>query len=230
MDIIFHDEINSTQTLAKQMLQDGKISKNTLIYTQNQTSGFGRKNNAWHHSKGNLAMSFIVKIDELPYPYSIICGYIVANVLEKYNIDVKIKWPNDLMLNDGKLGGIITTIENYGNNKYCIFGIGINLVANPDISEYKTVNIKNICKKEINFQDLAKEISENIYNAINLNQLNNIIQNINNIAYKIGEKCEYMNNIYTFLKIATNGNAILIDKLDKEVIVAETQNSINFNI
>jgi BirA family biotin operon repressor/biotin-[acetyl-CoA-carboxylase] ligase len=60
---------------------------------------------------------------------SLMAGYILARIIcEKYDLPLKIKWPNDLLVHDKKIGGILTEAR----NGQLVVGIGINLVFSPD--------------------------------------------------------------------------------------------------
>ena len=79
-------------------------------------------------------------------------------------MNLKIKWPNDLYLDEKKLGGILveTSILNEKVN-YFLFGVGINLVSNPKNLSYPTTSLSNFSKK-ISPLKLFLEISKTITN------------------------------------------------------------------
>ena len=86
----------------------------------------------------------------------------VLIILKKLNPDLnlKIKWPNDIYLDEKKLGGILVeTSILRGNVNYFLFGVGINLVSNPKNLSYPTTSLTNLSKK-ISSLKLFLEISK----------------------------------------------------------------------
>ena len=87
---------------------------------------------------------------------------IIKECLQKF-ISKKIikKYPNDLMVNNKKICGILQEIINFENKKYLIVGIGVNIVKSPKIDKYPTTFINNF---------LNKKISKNIvFNCLKIN-------------------------------------------------------------
>ena len=93
---------------------------NKLIITDNQTSGRGRKNNKWiAQPNKSLTFSFILKdifnINDINL-YSILIPVSIINGIRNFsNISLEIKWPNDIMYENKKVGGVL--IESKLNNE-----------------------------------------------------------------------------------------------------------------
>lgn len=139
LEIFFHKELDSTQLEAKRLLKSG-YEPPFAVVADIQTSGVGSRNNRWESFYGNLFLSFVLRKDDLPEDLelsstSIYFGYILKLALERLGSMVWLKWPNDIYLNEEKIGGVITTIS--GENIIC--GIGLNLTGS-DI--YASLDIK----------------------------------------------------------------------------------------
>lgn len=94
-----------------------------------QTNGRGQRGKVWQSLKGNLYISgYTENVKLLPGQVAITVGVAIANMLESLNLkqEISLKWPNDLLINNKKCGGVL--IEN--NNGYTI-GIGININSFP---------------------------------------------------------------------------------------------------
>lgn len=126
---IYFDEIDSTNLEAKrQQYKDG-----TVILAEYQSAGRGRKNRNWHSNKyKGLYFSIVlypqIEVKYLPL-FSLLFNYSIFKVLKKIlKGDLKIKWPNDIYLNDKKIAGFLieSGIENNQITKL-IVGIGINI-------------------------------------------------------------------------------------------------------
>lgn len=134
MKKIFFEEINSTNTYAKENIH--KLEDKTIIYTNKQTAGRGRFTRKWVDlGAENLYMTIVLKPSEkFNEIYSNITQYLslkTCKVLEKYNVTPKIKWPNDNLVNNKKIAGILSEAVFKGEKLQGLaIGIGVNLNAN----------------------------------------------------------------------------------------------------
>jgi BirA family biotin operon repressor/biotin-[acetyl-CoA-carboxylase] ligase len=113
----------------------GKLQAPIAILAKEQNRGIGSRDNKWLGSSGNLFVSFALPIETLPKDLkiesaSIYFAYIMKELLSKYSSNLYIKWPNDIYMNDKKIGGIIT--KNIKNNLIC--GIGVNIIKSPEVT------------------------------------------------------------------------------------------------
>ena len=123
-----------------------------VIISEHQTMGKGRLGKAWSSpSSGNIYMSIYSKESINVAPLSLIVGLICANVINSMikTKDIGLKWPNDIILANKKIGGILIEKEVMGAKINNIVGIGINL-NHPnkekwwgDLSSYKISSMRN---------------------------------------------------------------------------------------
>ncbi len=114
-----------------------------LLAAENQTAGRGRAGRSWLAAAGDslcfsLAWRFTGPIARLS-GLSLAVGVALAEVLRARGSDVKLKWPNDLLLNEAKLGGIlIETMSSRSDTAvpagavWAVIGVGINVHANAE--------------------------------------------------------------------------------------------------
>lgn len=109
----------------------------SIIMAETQTGGRGRYGRVWQSPKGNLYVSFVFESNPKRDKYlSFLTGLALAESLPEFN--VRLKWPNDVLLDGKKVAGIL--LETYGNK--IIVGIGVNLVNNPEKNMlYPTANL-----------------------------------------------------------------------------------------
>ncbi|MEO1374263.1 MAG: biotin--[acetyl-CoA-carboxylase] ligase [Cyanobacteria bacterium J06635_10] len=95
-----------------------------------QTAGRGQWGRSWVSSRGGLylSMGYAPKLDiNLGYQLTLATAWGIAEQLRKYGVDVEIKWPNDLVLDSRKLGGILTeTKVHAGKITQAVIGVGVN--------------------------------------------------------------------------------------------------------
>lgn len=109
----------------------------SIVMAETQTGGRGRYGRVWQSPKGNLYVSFVFESNPKRDKYlSFLTGLALAESLPEFN--VRLKWPNDVLLDGKKVAGIL--LETYGNK--IIVGIGVNLVNNPEKNMlYPTANL-----------------------------------------------------------------------------------------
>ena len=130
-DVYFQEEVTSTNTLAKELAVDGKPS-GTLVVTDFQSQGKGRRGKTWIAPKGkDIFMSLLLRpaIQPTKAPMlTLVMGLSVAQAVNDYlGVDAKIKWPNDVVVKAKKICGILTEMNaNATNVDYVVIGTGIN--------------------------------------------------------------------------------------------------------
>ena len=125
--------LNSTNSYARQLLRDEKVKENTVISTDYQDNGRGQGENRWMSEKGmNLLMSwilypaFLTVSDQFMLSKAVSLG--IIDTLEELGLEVQIKWPNDIICDSRKLGGILIENSIQGEQlKNSIIGIGLNV-------------------------------------------------------------------------------------------------------
>ena len=126
--IIHFDKLDSTNDYLKENYQ--KLVNNTVISTSFQEKGKGRLGRIWQNKPNkDLALSILIKNNFLDFnEYSLIAGASVYLTLKELGINSKIKWPNDILINDKKVSGILCEAISYNQNIECVIvGIGINI-------------------------------------------------------------------------------------------------------
>ena len=168
-NIIYYEAIDSTQKMAKELIKDG-IPDDTLIIADNQTDGIGTHGRAWYtDEKSNILMTLILypncSVDKLEKITIDIANCIVRTIKEMYDVDLHIKEPNDIILYNKKLGGILTETKTYKDNvKTLLIGIGLNI--NQDTFPDEIKNIATSLKMGFNRDFNREEIIINILNKI----------------------------------------------------------------
>lgn len=135
--IISLDSIPSSNDYVFEHLPN--LVSDTVIVVEKQTSGKGTNGRVWLSPPGNLYFSIYKKLRatqiELQH-LGINVGVKVADVLLDFGVaNIAIKWPNDLFLNQKKLGGILIETKNSADLGLVdvVIGIGLNLVAHDEL-------------------------------------------------------------------------------------------------
>ena len=224
-EILHFNEIDSTNVYAKNLVLSNHNINNTIIIADKQTNGKTTKNTNWISPVGNLYVTYIMKLKENEEKFFHQLSFITAislieTITQKFdNTNIKLKWPNDILLNNKKLSGIL--IEKEG--LFSIIGVGININSNPDrnYTRYPSTNLlSEDCYIEKN--DLLNIFTKNLINNINICKeytFSKIIKNIIPYLYKLNENIifNFNNNIFIGKFIGINCNGALLLNIDSEV-------------
>lgn len=164
-NIIIFDKIDSTQTEAKKLAKKG-IENGTIIIADEQINGIGTHGRTWYTKKGkNIAFTIIIfpecNINELKNFTFDIANCIVESIYNISNEKLNIKIPNDIMINNKKVGGILTQVITEGEKiKYILIGIGINVNETDFSGEIKDIatSLKIEFKKDFQREEILAEI------------------------------------------------------------------------
>jgi BirA family biotin operon repressor/biotin-[acetyl-CoA-carboxylase] ligase len=131
----YYSELESTNNTAREIAP--QVSEGTVIIAETQKSGRGRLGKEWQSVSGGLWLSLILK-PSIPLEnlsrVTLVAGIAVTNSLRSMGVDAHIKWPNDVLVKDKKICGILTEVSaEIGKVDYVILGIGINV--NVKLSE-----------------------------------------------------------------------------------------------
>ncbi len=165
MRLIKLDAIDSTNEFLKGLANTQELENFTVVTAENQTKGKGQMGSVWTSEVGkNLIMSVFVKdclldINQI-YNLNIAVALSVIQALERFDIpELKIKWPNDIMSYNSKIGGIL--IENNIKSDgliHSIVGLGLNVnQVNFDLLP-KASSLAVICKHTFDKEELLLTI------------------------------------------------------------------------
>ncbi|GLX65611.1 bifunctional ligase/repressor BirA [Proteus vulgaris] len=163
--------IDSTNQYLIQRISE--LKSGDVCIAEYQSAGRGRRGRQWISPFGrNLYLSMYWKLDQGPAAaigLSLVVGVIMAEVLQKLGAEgVKVKWPNDLYLNDKKLSGILVELTGKtGDVAHIVTGIGINIAMSKNQNEainQQWINLEQVGIK-IDRNELACEITNALRDA-----------------------------------------------------------------
>ncbi|MFA8341627.1 MAG: biotin--[acetyl-CoA-carboxylase] ligase [Rhodothermaceae bacterium] len=168
-NFIYTEEIESTN---KALLNSTEFDKDgTVLLAEYQTAGKGRKSRVWYSNSGqNLTFSTLLKKDFKENELNIInlgAALSVAVALENlYQLNTNLKWPNDVLINERKIAGILieTTVSGSKIDK-AVIGIGINVnqhaFANSTEYHLPPTSVKNEFGKDVSRERILSEVLNN---------------------------------------------------------------------
>lgn len=162
--LIILKSTDSTNNEIKKIAALGEES-GTVVTAETQTSGRGRFGRQWSSDKGGLYFSILLRTDLPPSNIAAItlaAGYAVCLAVREYTgLDARIKWPNDIIVENRKICGILTEIAAQSDSiDYIIIGIGINInnTEFPDEIKHKASSIHLETNKNIDKSDFFRTV------------------------------------------------------------------------
>jgi BirA family biotin operon repressor/biotin-[acetyl-CoA-carboxylase] ligase len=191
--IIYKDTLTSTNNYVANKVLLGEIEHGSVILAGNQTDGKGQRASKWDSEPyKNISLSLFVEYANLSLTHLAKINQFVSlaccDFLCEYHPGFKIKWPNDLVYDNKKIGGILieSQLDKFGV-KSSIIGIGINI--NQELfGDYNACSLKNIVAKEFSIQDLGFSLIE---------KLNKRFEEFSSFQFdKL--KIDYLDNLWLF--------------------------------
>jgi len=192
IDCYLYDTLSSTNDQVWLLEKDDSMNFPFVVMARQQTAGKGQRGNVWESQLGGLYLSLGLELN-LPVNYihhlTLFSVGAIASAFEEINIPVKIKWLNDLILKEKKLGGILweTKIEK-GIIKKAVMGVGINY-QNSNCFEGISLNsyLDISQKKETNSLEKIGNLVTNAiikgYNNYLKYGIDKVLKNYNNLLY-----------------------------------------------
>ena len=169
--------VDSTNIEIYRMFQNHSIQFGDLVFAEQQISGRGRRDNVWYSKPGkSITFSIILKNNEpdILQKLPLLTGIsIIRGIKQLTNIECKLKWPNDILYNSKKIGGVL--IENKGD--CLIIGVGLNVNENEleESIQKTTLSLKLITNRIIK-RELLLAFIVNHFESLMKQNLKSIIK------------------------------------------------------
>ncbi len=203
MKLIKLDAIDSTNEFLKGISTQPDLENFTVVTAENQTKGKGQMGAVWNSQAGkNLIMSVLVKdllkdINEI-FNLNIAVSLAVITALKKNNIpDLSIKWPNDILSANKKIGGIlIENIIKSDGTILSIVGLGLNVNQTNFEGLPKASSLAVVTGKEFDKEKLLLEIIAHLEMNVAASKLNpaSLRQQFVDLLYKKGVPMPFANS------------------------------------
>jgi len=226
---IYHfGEVDSTNNIAKELALGSE--EGTVVIAETQKKGRGSFGKPWFSPKGGIWLSIILKPQISPSLIPLltfISGIAVCRVIRKLRLNARIGWPNDVLIGNKKVCGILSEAGLNGKVNYVVVGIGVN--TNVDIAMFSedlkpnATSLKHELGKEVSQEDITQRIfneMEIVYNNFKKGDIARILKEWKKLSCTIKRKVEIKGATETIqgkaLDIDENG--ALIVKLENGII------------
>ena len=200
-EIHYFREVDSTNEVAKKLAREG-APEGTIIIAESQSRGKGRRGKKWISPLGGAWLSIILRPNTLPInapQLTFIAGVAAAQTIkDEYGLDAGIKWPNDVLIDNKKVCGVLTEISTEIDTiDYIVTGIGID--ANIDVNllppelRDTTTSIKSELDHDISRMILVQKFLgnfETMYDEFNKGNFQEILRKWRQLSKTIGRQVE----------------------------------------
>lgn len=161
-NLVFVPDCPSTNTLALEISQQSTVKEGTVVITDHQTAGRGQRGNQWEaQPRQNLTFSLILKPNFLAVNKQFFLNVVVCLALkdylkEKTSDTVHIKWPNDILVHEKKICGVLIENQLHGSRiSATVAGVGLN-INQKNFGTATATSLSLVTKSDY---DLSEELS-----------------------------------------------------------------------
>ncbi len=199
------DVVSSTNTIAREFVQQGQANEGLVIAANEQTAGRGQQGTAWEGEYGKNILCSVVfvpsflNVSQQTWLNMAFC-LALRDALSTYSSRVRIKWPNDIYIGHQKVAGILIENSLQGAQiKNCILGFGIN-VNQQHFNETKATSLIHHTQQTLEVSEVLESVLNHLqvrYNQVQLLQFKriktdymaNLLGLNQELAFEAGGKC-----------------------------------------
>jgi biotin-[acetyl-CoA-carboxylase] ligase BirA-like protein len=169
-----HEELQvcrSTQILAIERIRRGEYERPFAISCRRQTDGFGRRGDAWIESGKSVSLSLAWHVDDSecrpderwPSWISLWVQQALVAYAPKLSTQLRLKWPNDLVVGDKKLGGVLVSQFIYDKQTYRVAGIGLNIAwVNPQPNTFSSIDLETVLGRPVEQSHIVQRVLDGV--------------------------------------------------------------------
>jgi BirA family biotin operon repressor/biotin-[acetyl-CoA-carboxylase] ligase len=175
----FFPEVSSTMDIAREMARKG-CTDFTLVVAEKQTGGRGRMDRKWESPPGGLYFTMVLK-PEISLVLSPLLNFAASLVLsqtiqDRCNVKAEVKWPNDILVHDRKISGMLSEMEAEGDLvSFINIGIGININNAPSKHIPSATSIRSITGRTHNRRKFLADYLDRMEDRLRNLDLGNVI-------------------------------------------------------
>ncbi|MCK5836563.1 MAG: biotin--[acetyl-CoA-carboxylase] ligase [Desulfobacula sp.] len=208
--------LDSTMDMAK-VLAKKDAPHLSVVIAEDQTMGRGRLNRKWISARGGLWLTLILKPETPPplaYIYNFAASLSLSRSLKRlFDVNVSVKWPNDLLLNGKKLAGLLSEMETRGDMvEFVNIGIGMNVNNHPQKHEPNAISLTDVLHKTVSRKLILETFLDDFKNRIHPLDSHRIIELWKEQTSTIGSqvRIETLGDVYEGLAVDVDETGALL--------------------
>ena len=161
LKLIKFSNVKSTNDEAIKKIKSKKVHAG-IVYSYSQTKGRGTMGKKWISFNGNFFITIFFELKKnMPNfkEFSVLNPLILKKLLSRYtNLNIKIKKPNDLLINNNKVCGILQETLKIEKKLFLVIGVGVNTIISPKSENIKAISLKESSKVMVKNLDILKNL------------------------------------------------------------------------
>jgi BirA family biotin operon repressor/biotin-[acetyl-CoA-carboxylase] ligase len=191
-NIQYFPEVSSTMDTARELARKN-CPDFTVVIAARQTRGRGRLNRRWLSDDGGLYFTMVLRPQipvQLSFRVNFLASLTLARVIrEMLQIDARVKWPNDILVDERKISGMLSELEAEADRIFFInIGMGINVNNDPSAAEPGASSLKKIAGREISRKDLLARFLEAFNDCMKKADFENVISEWKKYTVTLGRQ------------------------------------------
>ncbi|PUA33619.1 MAG: biotin--[acetyl-CoA-carboxylase] ligase [Zestosphaera tikiterensis] len=191
--VVYVRRCDSTQDVAEQLASQG-VEEGLVVVAEELTSGRGRLGRRWVANEGGLYFTVVLRpryVRGLQL-LSFAAGVAVAEALKGlHNVDVKLKWPNDVLLNEKKVAGILIEAKAEADKvRYVLLGVGVNVNNElPEDLRETAITLKEFLGKSVDRVPILRGFLKNLdtlYKHLRAGEYDKVIKSWKGLSTTLG--------------------------------------------
>jgi BirA family biotin operon repressor/biotin-[acetyl-CoA-carboxylase] ligase len=220
-NILYYPEVTSTMDIARDQAREG-CPDLTVVIAGRQTQGRGRLKRQWRSDQGGLYFTMVLR-PQLPvssgFKVNFLASLTMVRVIrELLEIDARVKWPNDIMVDDQKLSGMLSEMEAEADRiHYINLGMGLNVNNDPTGFQPEATSLRQLMKREVSRKDILARFLDTFSRRMQLIASDDIIAEWKKYTLTLGRR----------VKIATRheqSEGLAVDVDDSGALVLKLAN------
>ncbi|MBW2429271.1 MAG: biotin--[acetyl-CoA-carboxylase] ligase [Deltaproteobacteria bacterium] len=178
-NIMYFPEVTSTMDIARDLARKN-CPDLTVVIAGRQTQGRGRLKRRWLSDDGGLYFTMVLRPPipvQLSFRVNFLASLTLAKVIrEMLQIDAMVKWPNDILVNERKIAGMLSELEAEADRVFFInIGMGVNVNNDPSEVGKDASSLKKISGRQVSRKDLLTRFLEKFGNRMQTADFENVI-------------------------------------------------------
>jgi len=175
------EEVPSTNQMAREAVESGEIGDHARMFVAGrQTSGRGRFNRAWASPPGGLWCTLVWPVNLSPkrvveglgLRVGLACVDAVEHILAAHghDADVRLKWPNDVLINGKKVLGVLCEVIEHAGKTYVLAGVGVNVdfpvTELPEEMQADATTLRDVVHGPVRVERLLQDLRVKLRDAL----------------------------------------------------------------
>jgi BirA family biotin operon repressor/biotin-[acetyl-CoA-carboxylase] ligase len=207
----YFSEVSSTMDIARDMARKG-CPDFTIVVAEKQINGRGRMDRSWESPAGGLYFTMILR-PEISLVLSPLLNFAASLALsqtirELFHVQAEVKWPNDILVNDRKISGMLSEMEAEGDLvSFINIGIGININNTPSQDIPSAASIKSITGRTHNRKEFLADYLDRMEDRLCHQDLGTVIDEWKTCTATLGRQVKVVTRTGV-----TRGTAVDVDE------------------